>query len=524
MSGITFDALPARIAFDDVHAQLEVRALLLDAALVGGGLVGGIQLGGSLLGTARMPASLQAAFRAGALLIEPAGDYLTAVLPGLGGRMVQADPTPAYTMLVGVVGGMGFSGSGSLGYANELSAPIGSVRGLLIEPEGDYLLAQGQGVGALIREVLPPINNYAIAAQSAGYVWSYGAFEVAQVSDAIRFGDSLASQVALVLADQLRFGAGASTRLDAMQSLSDRMRLAEVLRFGFRIVLADGFRLSEGLTFSAGAVEELVDYLLFSEVVDSRAAALAVVASALALGDLAVTGDAVVMEDELLLGEALSERLHAAAVAVDALLLGEALEHSAGFTVLVGDALALGDAVASTAALIEALRDGFRVIGRLRLGDEEFVGYVCNTANRAFSTYANFPFNSMAKIGSRYYGAADDGLYLLEGEDDGGAPIRARARLAVTNLGTGKQKRMPSAYIGYQGGRVVLKTITTSATGEKEEHWYAIEPRPAVATRESRIPIGRGLKSVYWGFEIEAVEPFELDSLQLFPMILERRL
>jgi hypothetical protein len=58
------------------------------------------------------------------------------------------------------------------------------------------------------------------------------------------------------------------------------------------------------------------------------------------------------------------------------------------------------------------------------------------------SVYSNFKFNSYAKYGGKYYGATQDGIFLLEGDDDAGAPIHSGAKIGPINFGTDREKRL----------------------------------------------------------------------------------
>lgn len=531
MEAIEFAAITEDLALGQLMVELPLPAAQL--------IEQGLSQSGVLTATLPLVPVFEAYTRTfGSLLVELQPDVvlagtdaelglLLAELPAPTFSAAAGLPTPSVSLLLAALPVPAFEATGYTVTFGTLDAVLPLPGPVLIGPEGGALLAdlslpafgastQAPGLG----------DNFAIINQSPGFIWSYGAWEYELLQDQLEFSGSALDQLGVVLADQLLLGQSVDVSAAVRAAASDRFRLAAQITAGFRVLLGDSLSLTDAGSLTFEALAEVLDFLVLSETVSGRRDAIVLVTSGLALADLSIAADTALADDELALSEALDVRLQAAAVLVDALLLQEAASATTGFSAIVSDTLDLSDAVAVGAALIASVEDGFVVVGRLRLGEEDFIGYVCNTANRAFTTYTNFPFNSMANIGGRYFGAADDGLYLLEGTNDGGEAIRARARLALTNLGTGKQKRMPSAYIGYQGGRLVLKVITTSQTGEKEEFWYRIEARPAAATRESRIPIGRGLKSVYWAFELvnEGGDAFELDSLQLFPMILERRL
>lgn len=73
------------------------------------------------------------------------------------------------------------------------------------------------------------------------------------------------------------------------------------------------------------------------------------------------------------------------------------------------------------------------------------------------SYYHNYDFNSFAKIGEKYYGAKEDGIYLLEGPDDDGAEIIPGVRIGPTNLGTANLSRIRAVNVGDQGPEAAVR-------------------------------------------------------------------
>jgi hypothetical protein len=67
------------------------------------------------------------------------------------------------------------------------------------------------------------------------------------------------------------------------------------------------------------------------------------------------------------------------------------------------------------------------------------------------SYYTNYDFNSFAHVGAQYFGAKDDGIYLLDGEDDDGQEIVPGVRIGPTNLGTANLSRIRAVNVGNQG-------------------------------------------------------------------------
>jgi len=195
-----------------------------------------------------------------------------------------------------------------------------------------------------------------------------------------------------------------------------------------------------------------------------------------------------------------------------------------GFMII--DRAHAADELLTVAHFIQLLREGATAIATFRLGDEAFFACVMNTEGaKALSTYTNYPFNSFAQLGGRMLAAADSGLYELGGDTDDGAPINARLKSLMTDMGTSRMKRVRSAYMGYTAsGRLVLKLLSVDA-GQLVETWFEAHDLEADAPRAQRVQTALGLRSRYWQFELANIDgaDFELDELELHPLYLNRR-
>ncbi|MGH8081870.1 MAG: hypothetical protein ACREP7_14950, partial [Lysobacter sp.] len=173
------------------------------------------------------------------------------------------------------------------------------------------------------------------------------------------------------------------------------------------------------------------------------------------------------------------------------------------------------------------LRDSLQLMFRLQLEDGEYVAWVMNTESRSLAKYTNYPFNSFMRVGGKYYGATDTGIYLLEGDNDDGDAIRGKLRAGLSSMGSRLLKRFPYVYFGYTAtGDVLLKVVVANAEDAvREAHVYRLAARAAGDMREGRVPVGRGLKNVYWDWVIENVDGAQLaiDTVEFLPMQLERR-
>ena len=68
--------------------------------------------------------------------------------------------------------------------------------------------------------------------------------------------------------------------------------------------------------------------------------------------------------------------------------------------------------------------------------------------------------------------------------------------------------------------------VRSVSDGELSENWYkATQNKVSEAPEGSYMPVGQGLKSRYWQFELTNVDggDFEIDQVELHPLILNRR-
>ena len=158
-------------------------------------------------------------------------------------------------------------------------------------------------------------------------------------------------------------------------------------------------------------------------------------------------------------------------------------------------------------------------------GDSDEVGgdqtWVVNAETSASSVYEGFAFNSYAVIGGQLYGARSDGLYLLEGDDDDGVPIRASMSFGSTSFGTAMLKRMESAYIGVSSaGTMYLKVILKDG----ENYTYAARRSDGFQAQQ-RFDVGRGIRASHLTFELYNSDgcDFELNTVTFVAAELTRK-
>ncbi len=126
-----------------------------------------------------------------------------------------------------------------------------------------------------------------------------------------------------------------------------------------------------------------------------------------------------------------------------------------GATVIVSDGAMFqitgaGLIVTTSPPLVVITGDGGFAIGGTGQEAPGFDTWVLTGNGFEPSLYSNFDFNSFAQFRGQYYGAKDDGIYLLSGPDDDGEEIHPGVRIGPTNLGTHNQKRLRTVSIGKQ--------------------------------------------------------------------------
>jgi hypothetical protein len=144
--------------------------------------------------------------------------------------------------------------------------------------------------------------------------------------------------------------------------------------------------------------------------------------------------------------------------------------------------------------------------------------WVMNTRTGGVTEYQNYAFNSFARVGNKYLGAADDGLYELLGDKDDGDDIIATIRSGFaqwsgTHLGSFK-----AAYLAVAGvGDYVLRVLTRDG----KTFNYRVT---AADGRTVKVNMGKGLRSRYFAFELVSTgQDFDLDTLEFIPLVADRR-
>lgn len=350
---------------------------------------------------------------------------------------------------------------------------------------------------------------------------------VKSVADSVHLGAASAATWVQVLQDAVRIAAAGGATYDSHTVIVDRVTLSANLATLVRMARADGLSIADepsGWMKLALALHGNVSFgAQPNAIYDARASIVAT----FALRELLRDAQRGFLTDGIDLAESLAARVNALQQLLDSLELQATASHSAILHAVLADTTQFSDSATEYLAIRQALADGAQFGLTLYTDQDTYVAWVMTPETRAMRRYVNYPFNSFAMLDGRLHGAGPDGIFLLEGDDDAGAPIRSAVRTGLMDFGLRQLKRMDRAYLGYASdGTLCLRVINTSETGAKMECTYKMVQTTADAPREQRIQIGRGLQSVYWQFELvndEAGSDFELHDMTLLPMALSRR-
>ena len=346
------------------------------------------------------------------------------------------------------------------------------------------------------------------------------------LSDSATASEVLAYLLSAPLSDSAAASDQGRSYATLLQTLLDEATASEALVAALLGVTSDNADASDTLGTLYTQIGRLVDQALARDPLLSYAQVVNLLYTTAVASELLSPVHSAHLSDAATASETLVHLMQMVAVTVETALASSTLADSLRIIGTVSDEADASDALSSLANLLMALESGASASVILSIGGEQYTAWVLNTENIAVTQYTNYPFNSYCELNGKYYGAASDGLYLLEGSDDAGMPIQAYLRSPLTDFGFAGLKRLETPTLGYTSdGELVFKAIVVSPNGVKEEHWYRLEARPTGGTRENRVKIGKGLKSVYWQFERHNItgSDFAIETTRLWPMGLSRK-
>ncbi len=331
------------------------------------------------------------------------------------------------------------------------------------------------------------------------------------------------------LIETLNLTGSITLRTTLRNAVADSVAIGDAMQLAWTVLLQEQLALTGAAAANPLFLGALVDTLHATGVAASRLDAVAAVAEALALESLISNGWSIQATESLEFSTALTQTASLVGNLVDQAALSAGVTNALRLVAIGSESLGLADSLTTTLQLTAEARDGLLLYATIRLGDIEYAGWVLNAKTKAPSQYTNFPFESLATFQGRSFGAGEGGIFELAGDDDAGEDIVASIRTGLMDWGNSRKKRVPDVYIGYSGtGRIVLKVVTTTDTGEKVQDWYLqnADARTGTETRTGKFDLGRGLASRFWSFELanKAGGTLDLASIEFRRLILDRRI
>lgn len=312
----------------------------------------------------------------------------------------------------------------------------------------------------------------------------------------------------------------ATTQLSAVNAYSDHVTAVGVITHLIQQLVneaADGDD-----TWFVGTAALLADVVLASGIYTNRASVIQAIAEAVVAAEIAALGKQALLSEGVVADELVTNLLRATKLVLEQIV---AADLSTSYLLLINtisEGVSADETVTIWQRLTQSIEEGGSAFVHVTFNGEAYTGWVLNTANTAVSEYQGLNFNSLCKIGNRYFGASDTGIYEITGNDDAGTGIATYVQSGLIDFGSTQQKGVSDAYLAVDAdGRIALGVSVSEKSGIAQ-YWYAVTPTMA-AINNIKMPIGRGLRGRYWKFDVASESMTEFDAVEVLPYVLTRR-
>ncbi len=284
--------------------------------------------------------------------------------------------------------------------------------------------------------------------------------------------------------------------------------LTETSSFGkmYADLIAEGMGLADITSFSFQLL--ILDSLVCNSAVEAAALFQRQLAEALSLTDSALRAWESLVSDAFNVVESASFIYGVMATVQESVGLAGASSYLLFANEGVNESLHFQSSIGMRSILGAIIQDALGLFCSVLIDGEVWECWVLNTNKFHPSVYSGFDFNSYAISEGRAYGAKEDGIYELTGDNDSSSSIRSGVAFPETDFGTVSEKRFRKAYLGIAGGSPVLKV-----ENENDYGFYGIE--------NDKTTINRSLHGERWAFSILDFD--ELEFVELIPVVLSRR-
>ena len=311
-----------------------------------------------------------------------------------------------------------------------------------------------------------------------------------------------------------------STQATTSLSYAEQVAVSEALISLFNQLVAESSSASEA--WYVGTAAQILDIVLASGVYANHSTLTQALAEAIVAIELQGTGGLAVIAESVEADEAVTNLLRATQAVLDSILAQDAQTSYLLLINTVSEGVSADETVTIWQSLTQAIEEGAEAFIHLVFNGETFTGWVLNTSNTAVSEYQGLNFNSMCRIGNRYFGAASEGIYELTGAQDSGVDVSTYIQSGLLDFGSTQQKAVPDAYLAVDANGRVALGVSVSEKTQISTYWYEAN-RELEAINNVKVPIGKGLKGRYWKFEIASDAVSEFDAVTVLSVVLARR-
>ena len=207
---------------------------------------------------------------------------------------------------------------------------------------------------------------------------------------------------------------------------------------------------------------------------------------------------------------------------VEALETADSASDNYGFSIVIAEEFTASDGATAGAILNHVIEEGMAFLNITPvINGGTYSGWVMNPETFAVWNYENYNFNSFAAANNEVYGAATDGIYLMDANTDAGVSIESRLTTAAIDFGTKNLKQVPQVYLGMTSdGTIVLKVKVDN----KADVWYEATPVESYE-HTHMVKLGKGLVGRNWQFSLVTKDnsSIDIESLEFYPVVFKRK-
>ena len=189
----------------------------------------------------------------------------------------------------------------------------------------------------------------------------------------------------------------------------------------------------------------------------------------------------------------------------------------------LSDEVGISDAITGQLSLIGVLSDTIGITDWVATTEATTV-HVVNAETGAVSTYIFTPrIKGMGQFQGTLFLAADDGLYVVDADQDETGDIVWTLQTGFSNLGSDQLKQIYDVNCQMRTEGDTIMQVISDRKGEKESWQYRLTQDTRNSYRDGVIKPGKGTKSVYYALGLQGVGPAEIDQLRVLVRPLPRR-